>query len=134
ARAGVGFRFQDAATTAAAILCWAGRLHGNAVVPESLDDFSIESQGVTVYVQVKSKISDQSSFSDSEIASLLARLETKGPAEASPAITQVILTDRAFAGLSYEDWNRSISDDAALTARLRSAVAARTKDGATADQ
>lgn len=136
ARAGFGFRFQDAATTAAAILCWAGRIKGNAIIPESLDDFAIESQGPTVYVQVKSKISAESTFSASEIASFLATFETKRPTEASPEknVTQIILTDRTFVGLSYENWNKSISDDTVLGAHLQSAVAARIHDGPIAHQ
>jgi hypothetical protein len=50
ARAGAGLRFQDAAATAAAVLCWSGRISGQAIVPESLDDFSIESASATVFV------------------------------------------------------------------------------------
>jgi hypothetical protein len=73
ARAGAGFRFQDAAAMAASVLCWSGRISGHAIVPESLDDFSIESGGATVFVQVKSKISDDPTFTPAEIAAALAK-------------------------------------------------------------
>jgi hypothetical protein len=131
ARAGAGFRFQDAAATAAAVLCWAGCIPGNAIVPESFDDFSIESQDATVNIQVKSKISDQSAFSSSEIAGILAKARLKS-CEASVATTQVILIDRTFAGFSHENWDRRISDDPALCAQLKLALG-RTHDNVAVD-
>ena len=41
ARAGRGFRFQDAAAAAAAVLCWAGRIQGIAVVPEGFHSYHL---------------------------------------------------------------------------------------------
>jgi hypothetical protein len=73
ARAGRGFRFQDAAAATAAVLCWAGRIQGNAVVPEGFDDFVIESGDGELYVQTKSKASDDREFSTAEIADVLAK-------------------------------------------------------------
>jgi hypothetical protein len=69
ARAGLGFRFQTAATVASAILCWSGKIPGNAIVPEGLDDFTIEGRDKTLFVQTKSKVSDTIDFSARDICS-----------------------------------------------------------------
>jgi hypothetical protein len=122
ARAGHGFRFQDAAATTAAVLCWAGKINGNAVVPESLDDFSIESENATIYVQTKSKISSESGFSISEIAKILS--VDPDHVEAAKSSTRIILIDRAFSGQSYERWDRSIADELLLAAQFKSAISA----------
>jgi hypothetical protein len=124
ARAGSGFRFQDAAATAAAVLCWAGRIPGVALVPESLDDFAVECQGATLYVQTKSKISDSGRFPSSEMAAILSRRTTAEPAEGSPfgAVTSVVLIDRPFENQLCENWARSIGDTPSVSATLRAAL------------
>ena len=122
ARAGHGFRFQDAAATTAAVLCWAGKINGNAVVPESLDDFSIESEDAITYVQTKSKVSNESGFSISEIAKVLS-VDAR-PVEAAKSSTRVILIDRTFNGHSYECWDRCIADEPMLVGQFNSTIGA----------
>ncbi len=124
ARAGSGFRFQTAATTAAAVLCWSGRLKGNAIIPEGLDDFSIESDGATVHVQVKSKVSNRSLFTNADLAAFLMRAIT-AKAESDHEARQIVLLDRAFGGQRHDDWEKSLSSDAALSLALGSALRGR---------
>ncbi|MGY3493922.1 AAA family ATPase [Bradyrhizobium sp. USDA 4502] len=128
ARAGRGFRFQDAAAATAAVLCWAGRIRGNAVVPEGFDDFVIESGDGELYVQTKSKTSDDREFSTADIAAVLANpplpfLE----AEPGKAI-RAVLIDRRFGGQSFEDWDCRIAGDPALAARFQPSIAANIVD------
>ena len=136
ARAGFGLRFQDAATTAAAVLCWTGGIQGNAIVPEGIDDFSIEGAKETVHVQVKSKISDRAGFLPSEIADILVSL----PATVRMTISQRRQSARSFSSIGaslanlYDSWSRPISDDAALSQQLAPALAARTNNSAASDQ
>lgn len=132
ARAGRGFRFQDAAAAAAAILCWSGRINGNAVVPEGLDDFSIETRDSIINVQVKSKISDKSTFQVSDLASLLtSSVATKlnEPFKEGSA-KQVILIDRPLNGECYENWEQLIEGLPVLAGQFRSILDARTTDSA----
>ena len=89
------------------MLCWTGGIQGNAIVPEGIDDFSIEGAKETVHVQVKSKISDRAGFLPSEIADILVSRPRNGAHDNFPAetISQVVLIDRGFAGESYDSWS-----------------------------
>lgn len=124
ARAGRGFRFQDAAAAAAAVLCWARRIQGNAVVPEGFDDFVIESGGGELYVQTKSKASEDREFSTADIAAVLAK-PPRSFFEAEPGkAIRAILIDRKFDGQSFEDWDCRIASDEALTGKFQPLIAA----------
>lgn len=130
ARAGRGFRFQDAAAAAAAVLCWAGRIKGNAVVPEGFDDFVIESSDGELYVQTKSKASEDREFSTAEIADVMAE-PPRAFFEADPGkATRAVLIDRRFSGQSFEDWDCRIAGDPALAARFQPSIAANLADTA----
>jgi hypothetical protein len=134
ARAGRGFRFQDAAAAAAAVLCWAGRIQGNAVVPEGFDDFVIESGGSQLYVQTKSKASEDREFSTAELADVLAKPPSSFfEAEPGKAI-RAVLIDRRFGGQSFEDWDCRIASDQALAAKFQPSVAANVADAGKASQ
>jgi hypothetical protein len=135
ARAGFGFRFQAAATAAAAVLCWAERIRGIAVVPEGLDDFTIETGASTVQVQVKSKISDQSAFSASDIAAVLASpARSAVHAVAAGSFSQAVIIDRDFANCTYDNWDEPIANEQTLFDRLAPAVTARTNDAAATER
>ncbi|WP_316171762.1 AAA family ATPase [Bradyrhizobium sp. SZCCHNRI1058] len=134
ARAGRGFRFQDAAAAAAAVLCWIGRIQGNAVVPEGFDDFVIESGGGEFYVQTKSKTSEDREFSAAEIADVLAKPpRTFLDAEPGKAL-RAVLIDRRFEGRSFEDWDSRITNDQTLAGRFQPSVAANVADGSKVSQ
>ena len=68
---GRGFRYQDAVATHAAILIQAGKLSFRAVVPEGLDDISLEGLSSSLHCQVKSS---RRPFSTPAIARFLTRL------------------------------------------------------------
>ena len=134
ASAGRGFRFQDAAAAAAAVLCWAGRIQGNAVVPEGFDDFVIESGDGELYVQTKSKASEDREFSTADIAGVLAK-PPRSFFEAEPGkAIRAVLIDRRFGGQSFEDWDCRIAGDPALAARFQPSIAANLVDAAKVDQ
>jgi hypothetical protein len=127
ARAGAGFRFQDAAATAALVLCWSGRISGTAVVPEGLDDFAVESACGNVLVQVKSKLSDDSTFSPGEIAEVMVNQSAR-EVPVSSTIVRVVLIDRPFLGKRYEDWSKALVEDSTIVDHLRPAIASRDSD------
>jgi hypothetical protein len=134
ARAGHGFRFQDAAAAAAVVLCWAGRIQGNGVVPEGFDDFVIESGDGELYVQTKSKTSEDREFSAADIAGVLAKPPGSFfEAEPGKAI-RAVLIDRRFGGQSFEDWDSRIANDPALAGRFQPLVAANLADAAKVSQ
>jgi len=134
ARAGRGFRFQDAAATAAAVLCWAGRIGGNAVVPESFDDFTIETTDHAVYVQTKSKASTERGFSAAEIAEILSTPPTSFLTAEPAKATRFVLIDRPFDGLSFENWGQRIGSNLDLARRFKPVVTAILGDEAETDR
>ena len=116
ARAGAGFRFQDAATVFALALCWRGEIAADAATPESLDDVALEGSGATIWVQAKSKIDQKARFRAREISDIILA----GPGADHDA--RIIFLDRSFLGFENRDWGHSISDQPDLVAALTDAV------------
>ena len=110
ARAGSGFRFQDAAAVAVAVDCWLGVLEGSAIVPEGLDDFVIESHARTTFVQVKSKIADEAKFTPAELNSIFLRAPEFSSLPSGLEIARVVIIDRPFVDESNVDWERQVSE------------------------
>lgn len=109
ARAGSGFRFQDAAAVAAAVDCWAGALEGSAIVPEGLDDFMVESATRTIFVQVKSKIADDAEFCAGELNAIFSNRTVLAAHSSEIETTRAVVIDRPFAGILNSNWACRVS-------------------------
>lgn len=76
ARAGRGFRYQDAATAWFIVEAWAGKRPWTVAIPEGLEDTTLHNpkDGLEFRVQIKSKHDSQGKFAPGEIASYRHRL------------------------------------------------------------
>ncbi len=117
ARAGAGFRFQDAATVFVLTAIWHGEIAANSVTPESLDDIGVEGAAGANWIQAKSKIDPKAQFRAKEIADII--LSGKGADEDR----RTIFLDRPFLDIENRDWQRRIADLPQLANALLDAVA-----------
>lgn len=65
---GRGFHYQDAVATELAVRAWCGELALARLIPEGLEDVSLELDAHALHLQAKSRRSHRGNFSDSELA------------------------------------------------------------------
>src|SRR5215218_5909848 len=78
--AGRGFHYQDAVATEFAIRAWHGQLPLARLIPEGLEDVSLE-LGHALHLQAKSRRSHRGDFSDSELAGAWRHLAERAAAD-----------------------------------------------------
>jgi len=116
ARAGAGFRYQDAVGVFLLVRCWRGAWPAEKITPESFDDFEIEGRDSSIWVQVKSKIADNASFKPGEVAHVIL----DGPGMDDDE--RWIVLDRPFATFVNRPEADALSISTDLADRLRDAV------------
>ena len=126
ARAGAGFRYQDAVGVYFATQMLSGAIPLEAITPESLDDYALEGSKRTIWVQVKSKIAPEATFSIGEIAEIIST----GPGNDEDE--RWIVLDRPFSTYIEIETADPITLPAKLVARLtEKAVTSNVQDLAT---
>lgn len=132
ARAGRGFRYQDALCAALAVQAWTGDALWKAVVPEGLEDATLHGAKMEIRAQIKSRHNPQNLFSLSEVAEHVATMTLKfeGVAEANVRLALILETEvKGLQGGGFSDpigrSGQSLDD---LTRALQKAYGDRTLD------
>lgn len=125
ARAGRGFRFQDAAGAWLATRIWAGNLDATVLVPEGVDDLTLHGGTAEIRVQAKSRHDPRGRFTTAELAAILVK--SAGTIEVerlqSGSCRIVLLLERPAEELFETGWDGSLADDANNAALLASYLA-----------
>lgn len=74
ARAGRGFRYQDALCAALAVQAWAGEAGWTAVVPEGVEDATLHGPALEIRAQIKSRHNPRDRFTVREVAEYVAAM------------------------------------------------------------
>ncbi len=132
ARAGRGFRYQDAVCAALAIDSWAGTAAWTAVVPEGLDDVTLHSESLEIRVQIKSRHDPRGTFSLKEVIGYLIRMNLPLQGDRPNKIEFALVLERPVSGLDSTGWGTTLAqtgqDLSALGSDLSNACAPRTVD------
>lgn len=107
ARAGRGFRYQDAASAWLAVLAWAGTEAWSVVVPEGLDDVGLQGEGKDLRAQLKSRHDPQATFSLSEVADHLAKIALN-LGHGDQHVSLALLLERPAEGLAATGWSKPL--------------------------
>ena len=126
--AGRGFRYQDAVAAEFALRAWRGELPVARLIPEGLEDVSLEFDGHPLHLQVKSRREHRGDFSEVELADawrhLAARLVADPEARVGLVLERPVGVDTGL--------ERTLAD--AAPEPLRQAVAAAVADVVDADE
>jgi hypothetical protein len=120
ARAGRGFRFQDAAGAWLAARIWAGEIDAKILVPEGVDDITLHGGPVEMRIQVKARHDPRGSFTTAELAAILVKSAGSADIAAlrSGSCRLLILLERPAAEIAETGWDGSLADDPANFALL----------------
>lgn len=112
ARAGRGFRYQDAVGALLAIEAWSGDEAWSAVIPEGVDDITLHGHVCEIRAQLKSRHDPQGIFSLTEAASYLAKSARDLPANwmFEGRIRLALVFERPVVGLTPTGWRISLHD------------------------
>lgn len=132
ARAGRGFRFQDAVCAWLAVEAWAGTANWEMVLPEGLDDASLHGPLFDIQVQIKSRHDPRGIFSLDEIATYLAKMNLPVLGKSSNNSRFALVLERPVRGLEAPGWSKEVSKSGqglnALEDAVRKACAPRLVD------
>lgn len=110
ARAGRGFRYQDAVAALLAIEAWSGETNWDAVVPEGVDDITLHGNSVEIRAQLKARHDPRGNFSQTEIAAYIAKAAHDLPKnwEQDGRIFLAIVLERPVADLNATGWDNTL--------------------------
>lgn len=125
ARAGRGFRYQDAVAALLAVEAWSGERPWCAVVPEGIDDITLHGSNLEIRAQLKSRHDPRGSFSQTEIAAFLAKAAHDLPKswEQDRRIFLAIVLERPITDLNAPGWGMTLLDSEQSLATLSDALA-----------
>lgn len=137
ARAGRGFRYQDAVGAWLAVAAWRGGAAWQAVIPEGVEDITLHGPGREVRSQLKARHAPQGRFSLAEAAQHIAKTARGFPDgwREDPALRIALVLERPVEGLAPSGWTQTLAETGQPLDAFRSAVAvalgpARAKDAA----
>ncbi len=110
------------------ILMWTGSLDlVRSVVPEGLEDVSLETDAAPVHVQVKSRRPEQPPLTQGELATHLCKIWPKHleRLQRDAASRVVLVLERHVDGWPDTGWQQVLADDPATAETLRAPLAAR---------
>jgi hypothetical protein len=114
ARAGRGFRYQDAAGAWLATRIWAGELDATALVPEGVDDLTLHGGSAEIRVQAKARHDPRGRFTTAELAAIL--IKSAGTIDAgalqSGSCRIVLLLERPPEALVANGWDGNLAGEA----------------------
>jgi hypothetical protein len=109
ARAGRGFRFQDAVAAWLALEGWAGTVPWEIVIPEGADDLSLHGKGLEIRAQLKSRHDPKAHFTLVELAQYIAKAAENLPTiNDGHSVRLAIILERPVAGLDPTGWDRTL--------------------------
>lgn len=115
ARAGRGFRFQDAACALMAVQAWRGSHGWTVVIPEGADDASLHGPGLEIRAQIKSRHDPRGLFAAHEVAEYLGKIMLGLPSGWDPArVSLALVLERPVDGLAAEGWDKAVGADSDL--------------------
>ncbi len=117
--AGRGFHYQDAVATEMAVHAWRGELPLGRLIPEGLEDVSLELDEHRLHLQAKSRRSHRGDFSYSELAAAWRHLAERAVAEPDAHVGLVLERPLAGADTGLEQTLADVADG-----RLKRVVAA----------
>lgn len=125
ARAGRGFRYQDAVAALLAIEAWSGEKDWNSVVPEGVDDITLHGNGIEIRAQLKARHDPRGSFSQTEIAAYIAKAAHDLPKnwEQDGRIFLATVLERPVADLNATGWDTTLQDSEQSLHTLSEALA-----------
>lgn len=132
ARAGRGFRYQDALCAALAVEAWAGEAAWNAVVPEGLEDATLHGPGLEIRAQIKSRHDPRGRFSLSEVADFVVKMMVPLDGVTDGSVRLALILERTVDGLEASGWLEPLASTGqkfeAFAQALTTAFAPRTID------
>lgn len=125
ARAGRGFRYQDAVGAWLAAEGWRGEVPWTTVVPEGVDDVTLHGPNVEIRAQLKARHDPQATFSLSEAASHLAKSAADLPAAwpNDAGLRLALVVERPLDGLLATGWDEVLTDSGQNLASFTTALA-----------
>lgn len=112
ARAGRGFRFQDAAAAWLATRIWAGEIDATTLVAEGVDDITLHGGAAEIRVQAKSRHDPRGLFATAELADVIIKsastIDAQSLKDGSARI--VVLLERLPVELDLTDWEGRLVD------------------------
>jgi hypothetical protein len=124
ARAGRGFRYQDAVCAALAIESWAGTSAWTAVVPEGLDDATLHGGGFEIRVQIKSRHDPRGEFTFKEVAEYLAKMGLPLQGDHPSELKFALVLERPVKGLEPTGWGATLAQTGQALSTLENALSA----------
>jgi hypothetical protein len=117
--AGRGFHYQDAIATELAIRAWRGELALARMIPEGLEDVSLELDVHPLHLQAKSRRSHRGDFTDSDLADAWRRLAKRAAADRAAHVGLVLERPLGYTDTGLEKTLADVADK-----QLNRAVAA----------
>ncbi|MBX3488722.1 hypothetical protein [Parvibaculum sp.] len=109
ARAGRGFRYQDAVCAALAVDSWAGTSVWTAVVPEGLDDVTLHGSGLEIRAQIKSRHDPRGEFTLKEVAEYLAKMNLPLQGDHPNELKFSLVLERPVRELEPSGWDATLA-------------------------
>lgn len=111
ARAGRGFRYQDAVAAWLATEGWRARYSWAAVVPEGVDDITLHGDACEIRAQLKSRHDPRGAFSLAEAATHIAKTAQALPAGWADDVRLrvALVLERPVKGLGATGWGRTFA-------------------------
>jgi hypothetical protein len=112
ARAGRGFRYQDAAAAWLATLAWQGDVVWTRLIPEGVDDIVLDGLDVEIRAQLKSKHDSQDVFSQAEVAKHLAKSVSDLPPNwrEDSRLRLALVLERPLQGIQPSGWATALAE------------------------
>lgn len=128
ARAGRGFRYQDAVCALLAAMAWDGSADWSVVVPEGLDDITLHGGqvcNVRYHVQAKARHDPRGRFSPLELAHHILKSCAIVSADdlRSGRVKLVMIFERPVEGIAATGWEATLARDVASSAPLAEQLA-----------
>ena len=107
ARAGRGFRYQDAVTAMILVQAWDAGAGIDVLIPEGVDDLTMHRNDGEKRVQIKSRHDPRSTFSVSEIIGYLSKI-ILAAGEFSESLDFAVFLERPAEKFGSSDWHRNM--------------------------
>jgi len=131
ARAGRGFRYQDAVSAWLAAAAWSGDAAWVTVVPEGVDDVTLHGEDLETRVQIKSRHDPRGLFSTAEIAGYVAKAALDLPDGWSddPRCRIAVVLERPPADLVETGFHQSLASSGQALDAFTQALRVQLPDG-----
>jgi hypothetical protein len=111
ARAGRGFRFQDAVGAWLISEAWRGNVRWTSLIPEGVDDVTLHGEDFECRAQVKSRRDPRATFSIAEVATYIAKAAKDLPSDwaQNPRLHLALVLERPLEGLTAPGWSATLA-------------------------